>query len=32
MKKTGPPSEEVSCEELKKKTAGTKLNLVYFGN
>jgi len=31
MKKTGPSSEEVSCEKLSEKATG-KLNLAYFGD
>lgn len=31
MKKTGPVSEEVSCDSLKQKAGEAKLNLVYFG-
>lgn len=31
MKKTGPASTEVTCEDLKTKADG-KLNLAYFGD
>lgn len=31
MKKSGPASEEISCDSLKAKAGEAKLNLVYFG-
>jgi hypothetical protein len=32
LKRVGPPSNDVSCDELKEKTEGTKLALAYFGD
>ena len=31
LKKTGPPSTEVTCDELKKKVEDNKLVVAYFG-
>jgi len=30
-KKSGPPAERVSCDDLKKNTAASKISTVYFG-
>lgn len=32
LKRVGPPSTEVTCDELKSKTASNKLSLAYFGD
>jgi len=32
LKRVGPPSTEVTCEELKTKVAGAKLAVAYFGD
>ncbi|CDW72484.1 disulfide isomerase [Stylonychia lemnae] len=31
LKRVGPPSTEVTCDELKERVASTKLGLAYFG-
>jgi len=31
LKKVGPPSQEVNCDDLKAKTEETKLAAVFFG-
>jgi len=32
LKKTGPPSTELTCAQVKEKTASDKFSLVYFGS
>lgn len=32
LKRVGPPSTEVTCDELKTKVSQNKLTLVYFGD